>query len=106
MKHVGERAQVTGTRPGLDQAMRESDLKVHPKDATKWEKSEWSKAAQIDFPISSLAAALDQAEAQLIFKMPQPNAKPQGLDHWELIINTTNPVWRVFHAEYTPHPKW
>src|SRR5208282_4847251 len=90
MKHVGERAQVTGTRPGLDQAMRESDVKVHPKDTPKWEKSEWSKAAQTDFPISSLAAALDQAEAQLIFKMPQPNAKPLGLDNWELIINTTN----------------
>jgi len=107
MKHLGERAQKKmGASPTLAQAMRESDVKLHPKDATPWEKSEWSKAAQTDFPISSLAAALDQAEAQLIFKMPQPDAKPLGLDNWELIINTTNPVWRVFHAEYKPHPKW
>jgi hypothetical protein len=105
-KHLGERAQVTGSRPAMERAMRDSDVQLHPKDAKNWEKSEWSKAAQIDFPISSLAAALDQAEAQLIFKMPQSDAKPVGLDNWELIINTTSPVWRVFHAEYTPHPKW
>jgi hypothetical protein len=81
-------------------------VQLHPKDAGKWEKSEWAKAAQIDFPISSLASALDQAEAQLIFKMPSSSAKPVGLESWELIIDTTNPVWRVYHAEYTPHPKW
>lgn len=71
MKHLGERAQVTESGPGLEQAMRDSDVKLHPKDATTWPKSEWSKAAQVDFPISSLASALDHAEAQLIFQMPQ-----------------------------------
>jgi hypothetical protein len=56
--------------------------------------------------MSSLAAALDQAEAQLMFKLPQSGARPVGLDHWELIIDTTRPVWRVYHAEYTPRPRW
>ncbi len=106
MKHLGERAQVTESGPGLEQAMRDSDVKLHPKDATTWPKSEWSKAAQVDFPISSLASALDHAEAQLIFQMPQSRAKPVGLKNWELLIDTTKPVWRVFHAVYTPHPKW
>jgi hypothetical protein len=106
MKHLGERAQVTGSRPEMEQAMRDADVKLDSKDAGKWPKSEWSKAAHVDFPISSLASALDQAEAQLIFKMPQSGAKPVGLENWELIIDTTKPVWRVFHAEYTSHPKW
>ena len=86
--------------------MQDSEVELHPKDAGKWPKSEWSKAALTDFPMSSLAAALDQAEAQLMFKTPQSSAKPVGLDNWELIIDTTRPVWRVFHAEYTPRPKW
>jgi hypothetical protein len=106
MKHLGERAQVTGSRPAMEQAMQDSDVQLHPKDAGRWEKSAWSKAAQIDFPISSLASALDQAEGQLIFKLPQSDAKPVGLDNWELIIDTTKPVWRVYHAEYTPRPRW
>jgi hypothetical protein len=106
MKHLGERAQVTGSRPEMEQAMRDSDVQLHPNDAGRWGKSEWSKAAQIDFPISSLASALDQAEGQLIFKMPQSDAKPVGLENWELIIDTTQPVWRVYHAEYTPRPRW
>jgi hypothetical protein len=68
--------------------------------------SEWAKMAQTDFPVSSLAAALDQAEAQLIFQLPQARAKPVKLDHWELLIDTTKEVWTVFHAEYTAHPRW
>jgi hypothetical protein len=106
MKHLGERAQVTESGAGLEQAVEDSGVKLHPKDVGKWEKSEWSKAYQVDFPISSLASALDQAEAQLIFKMPQSDSKPVGLANWELIIDTRNPVWRVYHAVYTPHPKW
>jgi hypothetical protein len=105
-KHLGERAQVTASRPAVDQAMRDADVQIHPKDAGRWEKSAWAKAAQVDFPMSSLASALDQAEAQLIFKTPDAAAKPVGLDNWELIIDTTKPIWRVYHAEYTPHPKW
>lgn len=89
-KHLGERAQVTGSRPGQE----------------SWPKSEWSRAALTDFPMSSLAAALDQAEAQLMFQLPQAGAKPVGLANWELIIDTTRPVWRVYHAEYTPRPRW
>jgi len=68
--------------------------------------SEWAKMAQTDFPVSSLAAALDQAEAQLTFQPPQARAKPVKLDHWELLIDTTKEVWTVFHAEYTPNPRW
>lgn len=66
----------------------------------------WAKAAQTDFPISSLAAALDQAEAQLMFQAPSTRAKPVKLDHWELLIDTTVEPWRVFHANYTSAPKW
>jgi hypothetical protein len=131
LKHMGERAQVTERSPSLEQAtkaLREqhenepppSELDNLPpglreravqesqriESPQKWDKSPWSKAAQTDFPISSLAAALDQAEAQLIFQPPQEYAKPTGLTNWELVIDTTGPVWRVEHAEYTPHPKW
>ncbi len=68
--------------------------------------NEWAKLAKTDFPISALAAALDQAEAQLMFQPPNPRAKPLKLEHWELIIDTTNEVWRVFHAVYTSSPQW
>jgi hypothetical protein len=68
--------------------------------------SEWAKMVQTDFPVSSLAAALDQAEAQLIFQPPQARAKPVKLDHWELLIDTTKEAWMVFHAEYTANPRW
>ena len=68
--------------------------------------NEWAKIAGTDFPISSLAGALDQAEAQLIFQSPNQRAQPVKLDHWELLIDTTKPVWKVFHANYTTTPKW
>jgi hypothetical protein len=112
MKHPGERAQQTASRPILEQALREFKDGLSPDEAKKieapqdWPKSEWSKATQTDIPMSWLAAVLDQAEAQLIFKSPDTRAKPMGIPHWELIIDTTRPVWRVFHAEYTAHPRW
>jgi hypothetical protein len=68
--------------------------------------SDWAKLSQTDFPISSLAGALDQAEAQLIFQPPSPSAKPIGLEDWELVIDTTQPVWRVEHAAYKSNPLW
>lgn len=112
MKHPAERAQQTASRPMMEQAVREFKDGLPP-DAAKriempqdWPKSEWSKAAQTDIPISWLAAVLDQAEAQFIFKSPDPRAKPVGIPHWELIIDTTRPVWRVFHAEYKADPRW
>ena len=41
-----------------------------------------------------------------MFQPPQARAKPTGLQNWELIIDTTRDVWRVFHAEYKAFPKW
>ena len=66
----------------------------------------WAKLAQTDFPISSLAAALEQAESQLMFQPPSKRAKPLKIDNWEFIIDTTGPVWKVFHAMYTSRPRW
>jgi hypothetical protein len=130
-KHLGERAQTTEGSPTLEQAtkdlreqlksdpvppeldklppgLRERAIAESKKVASpeKWDKSAWSKAAQTDFPMSSLAGALDQAEAQLIFQPPSKFAKPVNIEGWELVIDTTGPVWRVEHAVYTPHPKW
>ncbi|OWK36659.1 hypothetical protein [Fimbriiglobus ruber] len=68
--------------------------------------SEWAKLSQTDFPISSLASALDQAEAKLIFQPPSPRAMPRNIENWELLIDTTQAVWKVFHAVYTDKPKW
>jgi hypothetical protein len=106
LKHLAER-EIAGTTE-LKQGPRDPEVKLHPSDARNWPASEWAKNSRslTSFPISSLAAALDQAEAQLMFKLPQPYAKPVGLDNWELVIDTTGPVWRVHHAEYTPRPKW
>lgn len=112
MKHPAERAQQTASRPLMEQAVREFKDGLPPDAARsiempqEWPKSEWSKAAQTDIPISWLAAVLDQAEAQLIFKSPSPRAQPIGIPHWELILDTTRPVWRVYHAEYTANPRW
>jgi hypothetical protein len=65
----------------------------------------WAKLAQTDYPISALAAALEQAECVLIFQPPQPRAKPH-VDGWELIIDTRPKAWRVFHALPTERPQW
>jgi hypothetical protein len=85
MKHPGERAPKTASRPMMEQAVREFKDGLSPEEARKievpqdWPKSEWSKAAQTDIPMSWLAAVLDQAEAQILFKTPDPRAKPLGI---------------------------
>ena len=106
LKHLAER-EVAGVTD-LKQGPRDPEVKLHSSDAMNWGGSPWARNSEslTTFPMSSLAAALDQAEAQLIFKLPRPDAKPVGLDNWELVIDTTRPVWRVRHAEYTPRPKW
>ncbi len=106
LKHLGER-EIAGTTD-LKQGPRDPGVKLHSSDARNWPASEWAKNSDslTSFPMSSLAAALDQAEAQLMFKVPDPRAKPVGLGNWELIIDTTRPVWRVFHAEYKSRPLW
>jgi hypothetical protein len=86
-KHMGERAPLTHKTTDPDGRVSE------------WPKSEWSKAAETDFPVSSLASALDQAEAQLLFKPPGSHFL-RGPDGWELGIDTTQAVWRVYHAVY------
>jgi hypothetical protein len=85
----------------VDQSKRVGD---QGRGATKWAKSPWSHFDQsaTDFPLSAIAAALDQAEAQLIFK--PPGIHKLAVDNWELVIDTTTPRWRVQHAHYTDHP--
>lgn len=66
----------------------------------------WSKISQTDYPISSLAAALERAELQLIRMKPSKGAKPVNIEGWELVVDTTGPIWRLEHALPTNAPKW
>lgn len=68
--------------------------------------SPWSKLYQVDFPISSLAAALAQAELQLGSLPPVARARPSNIEGWELLIDTTADEWKVFHALPTSDPQW
>jgi hypothetical protein len=51
-----------------------------------------------DFPPSALAAALDRAEAKLIFERPQAKAQPH-VENWDLVIDTRPRVWKVLRAK-------
>jgi hypothetical protein len=95
-KHLGERAarSLDSVEPVPPTAKNPNP----PPRTSSWPKSEWAKAAEVDFPISSLASALDQAEAQLIFR--PPGSHFLRVEGWELGIDTTGPVWKVYHAVY------
>ena len=65
-----------------------------------------AKRSQTDFPISSLAAALERAELQLVRIRPSKSAKPVNIEGWELVVDTSGSVWRLEHAVPTNSPKW
>jgi hypothetical protein len=61
----------------------------------------WSGAAGLDFPLSSLAGALEKLAARLPNKARKHH---EGLlvDEWELGVTTEATPWRVTHAVYKP----
>jgi hypothetical protein len=65
---------------------------------------EWANAAKVDFPMSSLAGALEEAELRLMAKLLEPG-KMLIIEGWELGVSTKQVPWRVYHAKYDPKLK-
>jgi hypothetical protein len=61
----------------------------------------FAKLSQVDFPISSLAGALEEAERRLLAKTAHSGTL-FTVEGWELGISTKETVWRVYHAVYDP----
>src|SRR5262249_12330045 len=86
MKHLGERAGTATESPTVRQLTDALNEQLRARgeppahQPAPVPKTQGAIDSQTDFPISSLAAALDQAEAQLIFQQPQSSAKPVNLD--------------------------
>jgi hypothetical protein len=65
-------------------------------DAQGWPRSPWNAVQQVDYPLSSLAGALEQATRRLIGKPGGRHSFTVG--NWELGIDTADTPWAVFHA--------
>jgi hypothetical protein len=63
--------------------------------------TQWAKGAQVDFPISSLAGALEEAETRLVAGSAHSGTF-FTVEGWELGINSTTTPWTVYHAVYDP----
>lgn len=61
----------------------------------------WSKLSQIDFPMSALAGALEDA-GKLLKSGKVDSGKIFRVQGWELGINSSQSPWVVFHAVYNP----
>jgi hypothetical protein len=59
-----------------------------------WPRSPWR--SEVDYPLSSLAGALEQATPDLLKKLPGRNFFIQG--NWELGVDTADNPWAVYHA--------
>lgn len=62
-----------------------------------WSTSPGNRLAQVDFPLSSLAGALEQA-AKKYGSMPRQRFKLENFGNWELGIDTQTTPWVVEHA--------
>lgn len=91
----------TGFKSGQPKGPTTKHLGEVAKDANPW-----AKVDQVDYPISALAGALEQADRQLVKMAPSKAAKPKNIDGWELVVDTTVKPWRVEHALPTDAPKW
>jgi hypothetical protein len=61
-----------------------------------WSTSPGMRLAQVDYPLSSLAGALEEAAQRLSGLPPQRHFFRQG--NWELGIDTADNPWAVYHA--------
>jgi hypothetical protein len=61
-----------------------------------WSTSPGARLAQVDYPLSSLAGALEQAAGRLKSLPPQRHFFKEG--NWELGIDTADNPWAVYHA--------
>jgi hypothetical protein len=59
-------------------------------------RSPWQQIGQNEYPISSLASALEEAASRL--RNLPPNRHPLTVDNWELGIDTVDSPWAVYHA--------
>jgi hypothetical protein len=62
-----------------------------------WSTSPWSRFTQVDYPLSSLAGALEQA-ALKYGKLPPQRFPLEQFGNWELGIDTRSTPWVVEHA--------
>jgi hypothetical protein len=61
-----------------------------------WSTSPGGRIAQVDYPLSSLAGALERAAQRLAGLPPQRHFFSEG--NWELGIDTADNPWAVYHA--------
>ena len=62
-----------------------------------WSTSAGNRMAQVDYPLSSLAGALEQA-AKKYATLPRQRFRLERFGDWELGIDTTFTPWVVEHA--------
>ncbi len=62
--------------------------------------SPWMNNAGLDFPIAALAGALSRAECELVFQESPNSGTMLRFDGWEIIVDTTQKEWRVYHIIY------
>jgi hypothetical protein len=73
-------------------------LKHMPDVVKQTSQNPWSIAAQTDVPMHVIANTLDNLDARLMFK-PPGDYKLVRIGVWEINVDTTNPVWRIYHIE-------
>lgn len=102
-KHLGEHASRHNRAPMVSGQAGQPHSHIPSKqpDVKGTGSNVYGQHTQVDFPMSSLAGALAEAEKRVI-KDATLSGKIFRVEGWELGISTKEKVWKVWHAVYNP----